>query len=60
LISGDTFITDPSTFHPDLAGFAAEFVDMELASIAHTLYRNRAQQGVGATGELQGAVRLLQ
>lgn len=42
LISGDTFITDPSTFHPDLAGFAAEFVDMELASIAHTLYRNEA------------------
>lgn len=42
LISGDTFITDSSAFHPDLAGFAAELVDMELAAIAHTLYRNEA------------------
>jgi adenosylhomocysteine nucleosidase len=42
LISGDTFVTDSSAFHPDLAGFAAEFVDMELAAIAHTLYRNEA------------------
>ncbi len=40
LISGDTFVTDPGVFHPDLVGFAAQFVDMELASIAHTLYRN--------------------
>lgn len=42
LISGDTFITDSSTFHPELAGFAADLVDMELAAIAHTLYRNEA------------------
>ena len=42
LISGDTFVTDSSAFHPDLAGFAAAFVDMELAAIAHTLYRNEA------------------
>lgn len=40
LISGDTFVTDPGEFHPDLGGFAADFVDMELASIAHTLFRN--------------------
>jgi adenosylhomocysteine nucleosidase len=40
LISGDTFVTDPNVFHPDLVGFAADFVDMELAAIAHTLYRN--------------------
>jgi adenosylhomocysteine nucleosidase len=42
LISGDTFVTDPGVFHPDLVGFAADFVDMELAAIAHTLYRNDA------------------
>ena len=42
LISGDTFVTDPSMFHPDLSGFAPAFVDMELAAIAHTLYRNEA------------------
>jgi adenosylhomocysteine nucleosidase len=42
LISGDTFITDSRAFHPDLAGFAASLVDMELAAIAHTLYRNDA------------------
>jgi adenosylhomocysteine nucleosidase len=42
LISGDTFVTDPNVFHPDLVGFAADFVDMELAAIAHTLYRNEA------------------
>jgi adenosylhomocysteine nucleosidase len=42
LISGDTFVTDPEAFHPDLVGFAADFVDMELAAIAHTLYRNEA------------------
>jgi adenosylhomocysteine nucleosidase len=40
LISGDTFVTDPGTFHPDLNGFAADFVDMELAAIAHTLFRH--------------------
>lgn len=40
LISGDTFVTDPGAFHPDLGGFAADFVDMELAAIAHTLFRN--------------------
>jgi len=42
LISGDTFVTDPNVFHPDLVGFAADFVDMELAAIAHTLFRNGA------------------
>ena len=42
LISGDTFVTDSDVFHPDLVGFAADFVDMELAAIAHTLYRNEA------------------
>jgi adenosylhomocysteine nucleosidase len=40
LISGDTFVTDPRAFHPDLSDFAADFVDMELAAIAHTLYRH--------------------
>jgi adenosylhomocysteine nucleosidase len=40
LISGDTFVTDPRAFHPDLNGFAADFVDMELAAIAHTLFRH--------------------
>jgi adenosylhomocysteine nucleosidase len=40
LISGDTFVTDSGVFHPDLTEFAADFVDMELAAIAHTLYRN--------------------
>ena len=40
LISGDTFVTDPGLFHPDLNGFAADFVDMELAAIAHTLFRH--------------------
>jgi adenosylhomocysteine nucleosidase len=40
LISGDTFVTDPGAFHPDLGGFEADFVDMELAAIAHTLFRN--------------------
>jgi|SRR5579883_2797326 adenosylhomocysteine nucleosidase len=40
LISGDTFVTDPAVFHPDLNRFAADFVDMELAAIAHTLFRH--------------------
>lgn len=40
LISGDTFVTSPEAFHPDLYGFAADFVDMELAAIAHTLFRH--------------------
>jgi adenosylhomocysteine nucleosidase len=46
LISGDTFVTDSGTFHPDLLGFSADFVDMELAAIAHTLYRNDRLAGL--------------
>jgi adenosylhomocysteine nucleosidase len=40
LLSGDTFVTGRDGFHPELAGFDADFVDMELTSIAHTLLRN--------------------
>ena len=40
LLSGDTFVTGRDGFHPELAGFAADFVDMELTAIAHTLLRN--------------------
>lgn len=40
LLSGDTFVTGSDGFHPELAGFAADFVDMELTAIAHTLLRN--------------------
>lgn len=42
LLSGDTFVTGRDGFHPELAGFAADLVDMELTSIAHTLLRNGA------------------
>ncbi|HEX4789112.1 MAG TPA: 5'-methylthioadenosine/S-adenosylhomocysteine nucleosidase [Actinospica sp.] len=42
LLSGDTFVTGRDGFHPELAGFAADLVDMELTSIAHTLLRNEA------------------
>jgi adenosylhomocysteine nucleosidase len=42
LLSGDTFVTGRDGFHPALAGFAADFVDMELTAIAHTLLRNEA------------------
>jgi adenosylhomocysteine nucleosidase len=42
LLSGDTFVTGRDGFHPELAGFDADFVDMELTSIAHTLLRNEA------------------
>jgi adenosylhomocysteine nucleosidase len=42
VLSGDTFVTGRDGFHPELAGFAADFVDMELTSIAHTLLRNEA------------------
>lgn len=42
VMSGDTFVTGRDGFHPELAGFAADFVDMELASIAHTMWRNEA------------------
>lgn len=42
LLSGDTFVTGRDGFHPELAGFAADFVDMELTAIAHTLLRNEA------------------
>jgi adenosylhomocysteine nucleosidase len=42
LLSGDTFVTGRDGFHPELAGFEADFVDMELTSIAHTLLRNGA------------------
>lgn len=42
LITGNTFVTDSGAFHPDLAGFEPALVDMELAAIAHTLYRNGA------------------
>ncbi|HTJ69350.1 MAG TPA: 5'-methylthioadenosine/S-adenosylhomocysteine nucleosidase [Actinospica sp.] len=40
LLSGDTFVTGRDGFHPELAGFDADFVDMELTAIAHTLLRN--------------------
>ena len=40
VLSGDTFVTGRDGFHPELAGFAADFVDMELTAIAHTLLRN--------------------
>ena len=40
LLSGDTFVTGSDGFHPELAGFDADFVDMELTAIAHTLLRN--------------------
>jgi adenosylhomocysteine nucleosidase len=40
LLSGDTFVTGRDGFHPELAGFEADFVDMELTAIAHTLLRN--------------------
>ena len=40
LLSGDTFVTGRDGFHPELAGFAADFVDMELTAVAHTLLRN--------------------
>ncbi len=40
LLSGDTFVTGRDGFHPELADFAADFVDMELTAIAHTLLRN--------------------
>jgi adenosylhomocysteine nucleosidase len=42
LLSGDTFVTGRDGFHPELAGFAADFVDMELTAVAHTLLRNGA------------------
>lgn len=42
LLSGDTFVTGRDYFHPALAGFAADFVDMELTAVAHTLLRNNA------------------
>ena len=42
VMSGDTFVTGRDGFHPELAGFGADFVDMELASIAHTMWRNEA------------------
>ena len=47
LLSGDTFVTGRDGFHPELAGFDADFVDMELTAIAHTLLRN------GKLGELE-------
>ena len=40
LLSGDTFVTGRDGFHPELAGFDADFVDMELTAIAHVLLRN--------------------
>jgi len=40
LLSGDTFVTGRDGFHPELAGFDADFVDMELTAVAHTLLRN--------------------
>lgn len=40
LLSGDSFVTGRDGFHPELAGFDADFVDMELTAIAHTLLRN--------------------
>ena len=40
LLSGDTFVTGRDGFHPELAGFDADFVDMELTAIANTLLRN--------------------
>jgi len=40
LLSGNAFVTGRDGFHPELAGFAADFVDMELAAVAHTLLRN--------------------
>lgn len=40
VMSGDTFVTGRDGFHPELAGFAADFVDMELTSVAHVLLRN--------------------
>jgi adenosylhomocysteine nucleosidase len=42
LLSGDTFVTGRDGFHPELADFAADLVDMELTAIAHTLLRNEA------------------
>ena len=42
LLSGDTFVTGRDGFHPELADFAADFVDMELTAVAHTLLRNGA------------------
>jgi adenosylhomocysteine nucleosidase len=42
LLSGDTFVTGRDGFHPELADFAADFVDMELTAVAHTLLRNDA------------------
>ena len=40
LLSGDSFVTGRDGFHPELAGFDADFVDMELTAIAHVLLRN--------------------
>jgi len=40
LLSGDSFVTGRDGFHPELAGFDADFVDMELTAVAHTLLRN--------------------
>ena len=42
LISGDTFISDSATLGPILTEFPADFIDMELAAIAHVLYRNQS------------------